>query len=217
MFYNGLKDQPAEQILKLSDSYLEKTEAPMLELEVKMININPSAGHPILTESRSLYEYSYFNQKIRDNLDSGMEREAAIRQAMQDCLQEGIMVDFIQEHGSEVINMLFTEFNMEDALEVRGEERYAEGKAEGRIEGRTEGEASSLVRIIRAKLEKGIPETEIAGILETDEEFITGIASLIRAYPEADDRTIAGYYLERMPNETQERETQEKEIQEKEM
>ena len=210
VFYNGLKDQPAEQTLKLSDSYLEKTQAPMLELEVKMININPSAGHPILTESRALYEYSYFNQKIRDYLDSGLERETAIRQAMQDCLQEGIMVDFIQEHGSEVINMLFTEFNMEDALEVRGEERYAEGradgKAEGKIEGRIEGKAEGearLVRIVRAKLAKGFSETEIAGILETDEEFISGIASLIQAYPEADDRTIAGYYLGKMPKEMQ--------------
>ena len=39
LFYNGTRDQPAERILRLSDAYLEKTDTPMLELMVKMINI----------------------------------------------------------------------------------------------------------------------------------------------------------------------------------
>lgn len=48
VFYNGTQKQPAERILKLSDAFLEKTDSPMLQLKVRMININPSAGHPIL-------------------------------------------------------------------------------------------------------------------------------------------------------------------------
>ena len=32
--------------------------------------------------------------------------------------------------------MLFTEFNMEDALDVRGEEKFAEGKQAGLAEGK---------------------------------------------------------------------------------
>lgn len=47
VFYNGNQNYPPEKILKLSDSYIEKTNTPMLELFVKVININPPAGHAI--------------------------------------------------------------------------------------------------------------------------------------------------------------------------
>ena len=40
VFFNGKGPQPLEQTLYLSHSYLEKTETPMLELKVKVININ---------------------------------------------------------------------------------------------------------------------------------------------------------------------------------
>lgn len=131
MFYNGKEPQPAEKMLKLSDAYLDRSHKPMLQLAVKMININMSAGHPILGKCRSLYEYSYFIQAIRDCMNEGQKRDEAIKRAMEHCVQKGMMVDFIREHGSEVRNMLFTEFNMEDALEVYGEERYEDGVLDG--------------------------------------------------------------------------------------
>lgn len=190
MFYNGTRIQPAERILKLSDSYLEMTDSPMLELKVKMININPSAMHPILKDSRCLYEYSTFIQKIRIRLTEGETRGHAIEYAMKDCLSEGIMTDFIHAHGSEVINMIFTEFNMEDALEVREEEQFAEGKAAGISEGKA-GEIS----IIRRKQSKGFSAKETADLLELDESYISCIFSLCDHHPDADDVQIASLYL----------------------
>lgn len=58
VFYNGTEKRPSEEILKLSDAYLDKTKKPMLELLVTVININLSANHPILQKCRPLYEYS---------------------------------------------------------------------------------------------------------------------------------------------------------------
>ncbi|MBS6645503.1 MAG: hypothetical protein KH366_18165 [Clostridiaceae bacterium] len=40
----------------------------MLELKVKVININLSADHPKLKQCQPIYEYSCFIQKIRDNI-----------------------------------------------------------------------------------------------------------------------------------------------------
>ncbi len=40
VFYNGDAPFPEESFMKLSDAYLEKTDNPMLELKVKVININ---------------------------------------------------------------------------------------------------------------------------------------------------------------------------------
>ena len=100
----------------------------MLELEVKVININPSSGHRILKECRPMYEYSWFIQQIKDYLAQGWSRDDAITQAVQDCLDNGIMVEFMQEHGSEAVNMLYTQWNWDDAMEVEREEAYEEGK-----------------------------------------------------------------------------------------
>ena len=99
----------------------------MLELSVKVININLPSNHPILEQCRPLYEYSWFIQQIKEHLLQGNSRDEAIIQAMHDCEEKGYMTEFLREHGTEAVNMLFTEFNMEDALEVR----YEEGKREG--------------------------------------------------------------------------------------
>lgn len=195
MFYNGTRSQPAEQILKLSDAYLEKTDSPMLELKVKMININPDINHPILQECRPLFEYSRFIQMIRDYMELGANRDEAIAEAMEMCMQDGIMVDFIKTYGTEVRNMLFTEFNMEDALEVRGEERYAEGRSQGRTEGRIEGKADEI-RLIRRKLDKKMSVQEVAALFELDEAYIARIEEFCRKYPEDTDIQIAARYLE---------------------
>jgi len=127
MFYNGITKQPVEKILRLSDSYLEKAEEPMLELKVKMININLSAEHPILRQSRSIYEYSWFVQHVQEYMKNGWMRDEAMVKTIHDCLDAGIMVDFIEKHGSEVQNMIFTEFNLEDAKQVWKDEAQIEG------------------------------------------------------------------------------------------
>lgn len=198
IFYNGTKQHPVESILKLSDAYIEKTNEPMLDLTVKMININPVNNHPILQKSRSMYEYSCFIQKVRDYEKPGEPLTNAIESAIQDCLREGIMVDFLSKHGSEVSNMLFTEFNMEDTLRVRGEEGYEDGHADGLTEGKSIGLAegkSSEIRTIRKKLAKNMPVSEIAEWFELPETYISQIAELIKEYPDDTDVQIAGKYL----------------------
>lgn len=191
-FYNGTRKQPAEQILRLSDAYLESTENPMLELTVKMININLSAGHPLLEKCHAMYEYASFIQKIREYMEQELGRSQAIEEAMNDCLENGIMVDFIHEHGSEVINMLFTEFNMEDALEVRGEECYDEGKIAGRTEGRTEGKTELGIHLIRRNTNRGMTAADIADLLDLDTNYVLRIAELCGKYS---DEEIAGLTL----------------------
>lgn len=144
VFYNGSDPQPKEQFLHLSDSYLEKTDSPMLELSTRIININLPVNHPILQKSRTLYEYSFFMQKIRENALAGMNRDDAIRTAMESCIRQHIMVDFISRHGSEVRNFLFTEFNMKDALEVCAEENYETGFESGMKKGVERGVKSGI-------------------------------------------------------------------------
>lgn len=155
----------------------------MLELQVKVININLSVGHPILERSRSMYEYSWFVQKIRDFQNTGASRDAAIRKAIKSSLEAGIMVDFIREYGSEVENMLFTEFNVDDALEVRYEE--------GVEKGQEKGELIKLIQLVLRKLEKGKSPARIAEELEEEQEMIQKICQAVtQCEPERDCEQI---------------------------
>ena len=78
VFYNGDEPFPSEKTLKLSDAYLEKTNTPMLELIVKVININLPAGHAILKQCRPLYEYSWFIQRIKDYQQAAYDRDTLL-------------------------------------------------------------------------------------------------------------------------------------------
>lgn len=152
--YNGRTPQPAEQMLHLSDSYLESTNNPMLELKVKVININLSANHPILQKCHALYEYSSFIQKIYDYIKLGNNRDIAIACAMEECVHNGVMADFINQHGSEVRNMLFEEFNLEDAKQEWYAEWYAEGMEAG------------IERGIERGMERGIRQGVVQGFIK---------------------------------------------------
>ncbi len=170
VFYNGNEIFPAEKTMSLSDAYLDKTVTPMLELNVKVININLPVNHEILEKCKPLYEYSWFIQRIKEYLASGKDRDTAIIQAVEDCECEGIMVDFVREYGAEAINMLFTQFNMDDALEVSYEEGFEDG--------RTEGENRKLIQLVCRLLQKGKDAAAIAEELEEETALVEKIAAI---------------------------------------
>ncbi len=191
VFYNGSENYPAENIIKLSDSYLENSNTPMLELIVKVININLPQNHSLLEKCQPLYEYSWLIQRIKEYIADNVNRDDAIIKAMEDCRQEGILLDFLEEHGSEAVNMLFTEFNMDDALEVRYEEGFENGKSVGFENGRTQGELHKLVELVCKKLAKNKSAEEIADSLEEDIDTIRLICDTAAPFaPEYDAEQI---------------------------
>ena len=114
-----------------------------------------------------MYEYSWFIQRIRNYLSDGWSRDNAITQAVQDCLDNGIMTEFMKEHGSEAVNMLYTQWNWDDAMEVEREEAYEEGKIAGIAEGKNLGERQAVLDLLEDLGE--IPE-DIRTRIHTEED-----------------------------------------------
>lgn len=54
-----------------------------------------------------------------------------MKDAIEYRVQHGILCEFLEKHGSEVRNMLYTEWNLEDACEIIREESLACGRQEG--------------------------------------------------------------------------------------
>lgn len=191
VFYNGNQNYPPEKILKLSDSYIEKTNTPMLELFVKVININPPAGHAILKRCRPLYEYSWFIQKVKEHTKTEPDRDAAITRAIQDCIKTGIFAEFVQKHGSEAVNMLFTQFNLEDAKKIWYEEAFEDGEEQGLATGRSQGKILSVIELVQRKLRKGKTAETITEELEESLENVERVCEAVeKCGLEADPQDI---------------------------
>lgn len=159
VLYNGRDPFPKESYLKLSDSFTfhESKHINTAELIVKVVNIQYRENQELLEKSKSLYEYSFFIDRVQDYSKKGYELRNAIRKAALDCEKMGIMQPFLKSHISEVENMLFTEWKMEDALKIEREE--------GREEGIEEGIEKERRKTIQS-LAKFIPAEQIAKMLE---------------------------------------------------
>lgn len=129
VFYNGRENYAKEKLLYLSDSYIIKDEEPMLELKVKVININPSQKHEVLEKCPVLRDYSVFIDTIRKYQEQRVDN--VYEKAIHECIEKGILADYLRVHGSEVVNMLMSEYNYEQDIEVQREEAFEEGEKRG--------------------------------------------------------------------------------------
>lgn len=124
VLYNG-KDKLKKYTLKLSDAFKSKTDYPKLELEVKVIDINyDKMQETDLKNCKILSEYSFVVDTVR-KYDGDVER------AVKECIEKGVLADYLRHYGSEVVNMLFEEYNAEKALEIKGKEEYDKGERIG--------------------------------------------------------------------------------------
>ena len=141
VLYNGPEDFPEHGVQTLSQSFMVPEKQPSLELKVDLYNINYNKSSQLIQKSRSLMEYSLFVHQVNMELASGVAFSQAVTNAIRYCIAHDVMREFLSQNGSEVENMLFTEWNMEEALAVTAEEARAEGMAEGLVEGMARGMA----------------------------------------------------------------------------
>ena len=180
-FYNGKEKWEKEKELRLSDAYIVKDGEPSLELKVKVINIRPEEHHEILEKCQVLKEYSQFMEIVQNYQISG--EEEPYKKAIKECIEKGILADYLMRKGSEVVNMLLDEYDYETDIEVQREEAREEGseegrklgREEGREEGRELGERQKIISQIVKKLQKDKSVAEIADDLEEKEEVIAPI------------------------------------------
>jgi predicted transposase YdaD len=175
VLYNGTKPYPDEQTLRLSDAFkkleglgLPEKDFPALELVVKVVNINEGRNREIAERCKKLSEYSAFVAKARTFEKELGSREEAIKEAVKYCEKHDILKEFMKQHGTEVLSMLYTEFKLDDAIAVAREEAWEDGRDEGISEGRRENK----LEIARNALAEDLPFDVIQKITGLDLETI---------------------------------------------
>ncbi len=82
--------------------------------------------------------YATLVRYARENLAKGMKNEEAMDEAVQRCINEGILKDYLLKKRSEAVRMFLTEFDEDTWRESMREEGREEGRKEGREEGHKE-------------------------------------------------------------------------------
>ena len=166
MLYNGADPYPDEETLKLSDMFssiedlgLDKT-GPALELQVRVLNINEGKNEAIAKKCTVLAQYSAFVGKVREFEKNGYNRQESVKKAVVFCRNNDILKELLEEHASEVLNMLTTEWNWDDAKQVWFEDGFEEGIEKGIEIGEEKGTEKGMLKAIEL-FEQGLSVDEI--------------------------------------------------------
>lgn len=134
VFYNGEAEQPAIRQMRLSDAYTHNEDEPHLELVVTQININPGYNEELLRRCPVLGEYMSYVDKVR-TYQKEMSLDEAVDRAVNECIAEGILADFLRANKAEVMNMSIYEYDEElhikTMMDIGREEGYKTGMSKG--------------------------------------------------------------------------------------
>lgn len=158
IFYNGEEEQPEQYELKLSDAFEQSVENPELELRCTVYNINFGRNKVLLDKCSFLREYMIYVDCVRAYIadDEFMSLEQAIEKAIDQCIKENVLKDFLIERRSEVVKAMTLDYTFERQLMLEREEAVTQGRAEGLKKGIAEGIEKGLEQGLEKGLEQGL-------------------------------------------------------------
>ena len=165
------------------DSFLgekPKDEEDALQLIVKVYNINTEKNSEILGRCETLRQYSRFVEIMRSYKEDSELTNDVIVEVLDKCKKEGILTEFLDKYGTEIVEMLFKELTREEDLEISRLDGYEEGFNSGERAGFSKGERAGADRgamqrqceIAKNFKESGIPIDVIAKNTGLSEEEI---------------------------------------------
>ena len=144
IFYNGEEELPDRVILSLSDlykipaKYQDSLECdslyPALELKAVLLNINPGHNQELLDSCKTLRDYSEYTARVR-RYAKQMNLEDAVERAITECIEEGILADFLEKNRAEAKSVSIYEYDQEKHIQQERSEAREEGIKEGIKEG----------------------------------------------------------------------------------
>ncbi len=167
VFYNGTEPEEERKTLHLSDAFQWPTEFPELELQVTQINLNSGFNEEIKNACQTLKEYMLYVERVR-KYTKIMELKDAVEKAIDTCIEDGILSDFLRKNRSEAYAVSIFEYDAERVRKILDEEKFADGERKGEKKGVRKGK--SQYRQLLAAMQMDHREDEITR-LAADEEF----------------------------------------------
>ena len=154
IFYNGVDEQPERKVMMLSDSFEIKGEVN-LELTAVQLNINPGYNEELKKGCPTLYQYVCYVEKVRKNNET-MSIDEAVKKAVDDCIKENILRDFLLKNKAEMIQMSIFEYDEEKHKKFLRQEGFEDGLTQGMERGLAQGMERGLAQGMERGLAQGM-------------------------------------------------------------
>ena len=154
VLYNGTKEEPEYQRMKLSDAFA--AESTSLELTADTYNINFNEGKKLLDSCYELKCYSIFVAKVREYLAEQQSLSQAIKNAIRYCRNNDLLTKYFAENEKEVFDMVTFKWDDKRANEIAREEGFIKGLAEGKEEGLAKGKEEAKNSVVLNMIKKSL-------------------------------------------------------------
>ena len=171
VFYNGMDKKEDRWENCLSEAYENLFGEPKLELKVVTLNINEGRNRELLEQCQILREYAAYVALVRKYAKS-MELAAAVEKAVDKCIHDGILEEFLQRNRAEVIAVSIFEYDKEEEERKLRKAEFEAGEQSGIEKGIEKGRRQERLEIVQTLVESGMSVLEIANMLKVSEKDV---------------------------------------------
>ena len=151
-FYNGSTVISDCTELRLSSAFECLTGQPKLELIVTVLNVNEGHNADLMQHCSMLKEYAQYVARVR-HYASDMPLNEAVKHAVDECIREGILAEFLTRNRNEVISMSIFEYDKELEEKKLRKAEFEAGREAGHEAGFAEGENHAALEIASRMLQ----------------------------------------------------------------
>ena len=132
VFYNGTKQVEDVSEFRLSSAYEYPTADPDLELRVTVLNVNEGHNQELMEHCQMLKEYAQYVAKVRKYAAlQEFSLEQAVEYAVNECIADGILAEFLTINRAEVISMSIFEYDKDEEEKKLRKAEFEAGKEAG--------------------------------------------------------------------------------------
>ena len=174
-FYNGSTAIADCTELRLCSAFEHLSGEPKLELIVTVLNVNEGHNAELMQHCSMLKEYAQYVAKVR-HYAAYMQLNQAVERAVNECIREGILTEFLIRNRSEVINMSIFEYDKELEEKKLRKAEFEAGHEVGLAEGKNQAAFETAKRMLalqeftpeKIAVISGLPLDEVRKLQEQD-------------------------------------------------
>ena len=174
VFYNGKDTQPDQYDMKLSNAFEHPVDNPELELICRVYNINHGHNKDLLERCPVLRDYMIFVDYVRKyHAENPNNLETAINIAINRCMEEDVLKDFLNTHRSEVVKVTQLDYTFDRQITLEREEAIRDGLEQGLQQGLEQGLQQGLEQGLEQGLQQGLEQGLEQGRLDAIKNMIS--------------------------------------------
>ena len=166
VFYNGTKQVKDFDEFRLSSAYENMVGEPDLELRVTILNVNEGHNKELMEHCQTLKEYAQYVARVRKYTSiSEISLEEAVESAVDECIKEGILAEFLRRNRAEVVNVSIFEYDKDEEEKKLRKAEFEAGREAG---------IELACKILKMK-NQGLTDVQIAESLQIEIEKVERI------------------------------------------